>query len=532
MKKQCGLFLFAVMIAVLLRAEVAGAASEKAVSSKASSPKSAVKKTAKKQPNIILCMADDMGWGDVGFNGGKIIQTPSLDAMAKNGMVFSRFYAGAPVCSPTRGSALTGRHPIRFGVRGANNGHMRSYEITLAETLKSAGYRTGHFGKWHLGTLTKTVKESNRGGPNNVAHFAPPWLNGFDVCFSTEAKVPTWDPMLKPNGAKKSWWDPVDPKEASPYGTSYWNEKGKQVTDNLKGCDSRVMMDRVVPFMQQATKDKKPFFAVVWFHAPHLPVVAGPKYTKPYAKYDKHAQHYYGCITALDEQMGRLRKELRTAGVANDTVLFFCSDNGPEGSSAAKAPGSAGHLRGRKRALYEGGIRVPGVVEWPGHVKAGRKTAMPACTSDYFRTVLQLAHCKPIPPRTLDGIDLNFLLNDQPLPPKKAGKKASPDRFQRPRPIAFQYGGAATLIDNRYKLVGSVANIKAGKPVALYDIVVDDKETNDIAKQHPQVVRKMRKLLIDWFASCEKDEKASRPKDWTPPKKKPRRGKKKTDHQG
>ena len=197
---------------------------------------------AAEKPNIILVMCDDLGWGDVGFNGNKIIRTPHLDTMAKNSLRFERFYAAAPVCSPTRGSCITGRHPYRYGVYFANTGHMKTEELTLAELLKKHGYATGHFGKWHLGTLTKTETEANRGGPRGVKNFSPPQVNGFDVCFSTESKVPTWDPMLRPkNNKSKTWWDPA--KDNMPYGTAYWNEKGARVTENLRGDDSRVIMD-------------------------------------------------------------------------------------------------------------------------------------------------------------------------------------------------------------------------------------------------------------------------------------------------
>jgi len=132
------------------------------------------------KPNIVLVMADDMGWGDVGFNGNTVIRTPHLDELAKAGLRFTRFYSGAPVCSPTRGSVVTGRHPFRYGIYFANVGHMKPEEITLAELLGRLGYTTGHFGKWHLGTLTKTVTESNRGGPRGVADYSPPRRLLFD----------------------------------------------------------------------------------------------------------------------------------------------------------------------------------------------------------------------------------------------------------------------------------------------------------------------------------------------------------------
>ena len=318
------------------------------------------------RPNVILVMADDLGWGDLGCYGHPDLKTPHLDALAADGLRFTRFHAAAPVCSPTRASCLTGRHPFRAGIRGANSGHLGVDEVTLQGLLGKAGYRTGHFGKWHLGTLTKTLKESNRGGPRGVAHFAPPWQRGFDVCFSTEAKVPTFDPMKSPKGGK-------------PYGTHYWNQQGERVTDNLEGDDSRVIMDRVLPFVSDCAANDSPFFAVVWFHAPHLPVVASEADRKPYAAFDELTQHYYGCITALDREVGRLRATLDELGVGDNTILWFCSDNGPEGKQG-KAPGSAGNLRGRKRSLFEGGTRVPGLLSWPKQLPQGTVVDTLACT--------------------------------------------------------------------------------------------------------------------------------------------------------
>jgi len=443
---------------------------------------------AAEKPNIILVMCDDLGWGDVGFNGNKIIRTPHLDAMAKNSLRFERFYAAAPVCSPTRGSCITGRHPYRYGVYFANTGHMKTEELTLAELLKKHGYATGHFGKWHLGTLTKTETEANRGGPRGVKNFSPPQVNGFDVCFSTESKVPTWDPMLRPkNNKSKTWWDPA--KDNGPYGTAYWNEKGARVTENLRGDDSRVIMDRAIPFIRAAVKKEQPFFTIVWFHAPHLPVVAGPEYTKLYAKHEKFAQHYYGCITALDEQVGRLRKELRTLGIADNTLVTFCSDNGPEGN--ASAPGSAGHFSGRKRSLLEGGIRVPGLVEWPAKIKPG-KTDIPAVTSDYLPTILEIIGAEQTDKRPLDGISL--------VPLFKGKMK------ERGQLIGFQSAGQVALISDRYKIYGSGGRKKEQKltlpKLKLFDLKKDPSEKNDLAAQHPDLIKKMTATLKQWRKSC------------------------------
>jgi len=402
------------------------------------------------RPNIILAMADDLGWGDAGYQGHPFLRTPNLDAMAAEGLRFNRFYSGAPVCSPTRGSALTGRHPYRYGITFANVGHMPSEEITLAELLKQHGYVTGHFGKWHLGTLTTEIHDSNRGRPGNHKDFSPPWKNGFDVCFSTEAKVPTYNPMKIPGTDR-------------PYGTYYWKSDGTRETQNLEGDDSRIIMDRVIPFIREAVAQKKPFFAVVWFHAPHLPVVAGPEHRAVYENIPGAHPDYHGCITAMDEQIGRLREELRRLGVAENTMLWFCSDNGPEGKSG-KAPGSAGPLRGRKRDLFEGGIRVPGLLVWPARIKEPRVTDVPCCTSDYLPTILEVLGLKPQEhPLPLDGVSLLPLIEGR--------------MTERPRPIGFQSAGQLALIDNRYKIIRRRPN----EPFMLFDLKEDPGEKVDLA---------------------------------------------------
>ncbi|MCD6303588.1 MAG: sulfatase-like hydrolase/transferase, partial [Planctomycetes bacterium] len=428
---------------------------------------------AGQRPNVILCMADDLGWGDTGYNGHPYLKTPTLDEMARTAMRFNRFYSGAPVCSPTRGSCITGRHPYRYGVFFANIGHMRKQEVTIAEVLKEVGYVTGHFGKWHLGTLTKTVIDSNRGGPRGVAHYSPPWENGFDVCFSTEAKVPTYNPMKTPGTDE-------------PYGTHYWSGPEQMVTKNLDGDDSRIIMDRVEPFIRRAVADGKPFLAVVWFHAPHLPVLAGPQYRKLYADRPTGAQNYLGCITAMDAQIGRMRKLLRELGVAENTMLWFCSDNGPEGRRHTPDNGSTGGLRGRKRSLFEGGIRVPGLLEWPAKVRKHRVIDMPCGTEDYFPTVLAALGIEDkATVRPIDGVNLMPLIEGR--------------MTQRPRPLGRQSRGQIALIDNRYKIIQLPSDPKSskrggtgGKPSGsktgwmLFDLVKDPHETKDIASEKPE----------------------------------------------
>ncbi|MCP4607857.1 MAG: sulfatase-like hydrolase/transferase [Planctomycetes bacterium] len=430
------------------------------------------------RPNIILCMADDMGWGDPGFNGNKIIKTGHLDAMAKAGMRFTRFYSGAPVCSPTRGSCLTGRHPYRYGIFFANTGHIRKEEVTLAEALKTQGYTTGHFGKWHLGTL---VPDFSGKGPGRKPeqNFMTPAMSGFDEWFSTEYAVATWNPYDRVlfHGKKKEY----DVRAL------YWHN-GKNITEGLKGDDSKIIMDKAVPFIRKAAKDKKPFLAVIWFHAPHAPVVGGPKYRKMYSQYSEDHQHYYGCITALDEQVGRLRSQLKKLGIADNTMLWFCSDNGPEGKDGQKGRyrGSAGPFRGRKRSLLEGGVRVPGLLEWPARIKAGRTTDIPCSTSDYFPTVLDILGFKMKGrPEPVDGVSLSPLIN---------GKMQ-----KRPMPIGFESGNQLSLTDNRYKIYSS----NKGKTYMLFDLIKDPGETRDLAAEKPQLLKSMKTMLIKWRKSCQ-----------------------------
>jgi arylsulfatase A-like enzyme len=434
------------------------------------------------RPNIILAMADDMGWGDPGFNGNKVIKTPHLDEMAKAGLRFERFYCGAPVCSPTRGSCLTGRHPYRYGIWSANQGHMRKEEITLAEALKTQGYVTGHFGKWHLGTLDPA--HSGKGASRNAQrNYATPGMNGFDEWFSTEFAVRTWDPMKN--------------NTMNPY---YHN--GKIETENTEGCDSRVLMDRAIAFIRKAAGEKTPFLAVIWFHAPHEPVAAGPEFRQMYAGRDEGEQNYYGVITALDVRMGRLRKELRDLGVAENTMLWFASDNGPEGDTGDKGTrrGSAGPLRGRKRSLWEGGIRVPGLLEWPARITPGGATAIPCSTLDYFPTTLDLLGFKMKgQPEPIDGVSLVPLFEGR--------------MRERPVPIPFEtLGGTGSkasrgsprmaLVDNRYKLLTDLDGTEAED--MLFDLIRDPSETTNIAGQQPAIVKSMKVKLVEFRESCKR----------------------------
>lgn len=444
---------------------------------------------AERPPNVILVMADDQGWGDVGYNGHPYLKTPNLDAMSRAGLRFDRFYAGAPVCSPTRGSALTGRHPFRYGIYTANAGHMRDRELTLAEALKNRGYRTGHFGKWHLGTLTRDLRDGRRGGREDTTeHYSPPWECGFDESFSAEVQMPTWNPMAE---------------QAFP--SKYWTGPGEFAAENLEGDDSRVIMDRAIPFIRKAAQEDAPFFAVVWFHAPHEPVRAGPRHRAMYSDFSEGEQHFYGCVTALDEQVGRLRSELRRLGVAGDTMLWYCSDNGPEGRGVGEGNrrGSAGPLRGRKRSLFEGGVRVPGILEWPAKVRPGQSTNVPCSTLDYLPTTAAVTGLEVAQgDEPIDGVDLLPLIEGRMMERPRAigfqtpdgGEKGADGRFGSP-PHA--------LIGNRYKLLSYLAEGREGEDV-LFDLSVDPGERYDVKDKVPDVAARMKAELLAWKESCQR----------------------------
>lgn len=437
------------------------------------------------KPNIILLMADDQGWGDVGYNGNEHIITPHIDKMAKDGVRFNRFYAAAPVCSPTRGSCLTGRHPFRYGIYHANVGKMKASEITIAEAVKDLGYQTGHFGKWHLGTLTNDEIDANRGG-RNPDEYSPPWDNGFDVCFSTESKVPTWDPMITPG---KEAGDIGNQVTGESFGTSYWTSSGNKVSENLEGDDARIIMDRVIPFIHSCVVEKKPFLSVVWFHTPHLPVLTGEDYKKMYAGYNEDIQNFYGSITAMDQQVGRLQNELKKLGIADNTIIFYTSDNGPEGTERlGRTQGSTNGLKGRKRSLYEGGIRVPGIMVWPDQIKHGKEINIPVSTIDYFPTIMDVLTKKNSNQPILDGVSLMPMIRGT--------------MNERPSPIGFQHGNQRAFIDNRYKIYSP----NDGKTYELYDIENDAAEASDISIELPVLKDTLISKLNRWIISCKKSD--------------------------
>ncbi len=462
---------------------------------------------AERLPNIILIMADDLGYGDMSYEGNRLAHTPNLEAMAENGVRLSRFYAASAVCSPTRGSVMTGRHPFRYGIFHANVGALPKREVTLAEILGSHGYQTGFFGKWHLGTLSKTKKDANRGGRAEfLDDYSPPSWHGFQTSFATESKVPTFDPLYAPPKARRTWWDAMNnpKKEGVSYGTAYWDGEGVEAQGGLSGDDSHIIMERAIGFID-AYKDK-PFFAVIWFHTPHLPVVAGREDAGAIDSDNPYTKHYYGSIRAMDRAVGALREYLAEQGIAGNTLIWFTSDNGPEGVHEKPFPGTTSGLRAAKRSLYEGGIRVPAIVEYPAEIKAGGESAVASVTSDILPTILDLLGIDP-PERVLDGVSI--------LPTLRNVK-----RHIRRAPIGFEYADQIAFIGQKYKLIypnsplskektrtlrrarldGQVELPALGE-FELYDLQNDPFETRNIAGKKPYTVKKIYRQMKKWRVS-------------------------------
>ena len=410
-------------------------------------------------PSTVLVMTDDQGWGDTGYNGHPHLKTPNLDKLAREGVRFDRFYAAHFNCSPTRGSVLTGRHPNRYGTFSPG-APIRAQEITIAQVAKSAGYATGHFGKWHLNGVRGPGQPIPKEDPLH------PGRLGFDEWVSASNFIDL-DTRLARNGA----------------------------SEQFEGDSSDSITDEALKFIRRSAKDAKPFLALVWFGSPHSPHRALAKDRETYKHLPEKDQHYYGELTAVDRSVGRLREALRELGAVDEAILWFCSDNG-----GAFGPLSTGHLRGTKGTLWEGGVRVPGLLEWPGRVKSPVTTNVPCSTSDIFPTLLEAMGAKSSDPaRPLDGISLLPLIE---------GKVTA-----REKPIAFwdHRSDHATLIAWPWKLHQKPITGKrrrksddAFPTVLLYDLSKDPKETIDLADQDPERVARMELALTSWQESVKK----------------------------
>ena len=446
-------------------------------------------------PNIVLALADDQGWGEAGYNRHPYLLTPTLDEMAASGLRFDRFYAAAPTCSPTRTSILTGRHPNRSGVFSPNH-TTRPEEITIAQILRSAGYRTGHFGKWHVGA----VKAES---PTNPARMGYEEYLAHDNFFEMH-------PPLSRNGG---------PPEI------------------IQGESSEICVDAALDFVESVQSDgEAPFFITLWFGSPHSPYRASDEDLALYADVpgsDLAAR--FAEITAMDRALGRFRAALKQRGLADNTLLWYTSDNGitVEGiPEEQRRDLYNGGWRGRKGQIYEGGLRVPAIIEWPAKIPQPRSTQVPVVTTDIFTTLLGLLDLShPDPDRPLDGVDITPLILRNEMPQRGSGigfwvydrrAEAGNQRwmpaeltrgttpttrnpgidfvnFQHPVAKTEQFGGRAAWTGKRYKLVRFASNAPE-----LYDLLADPRERRDLASEQPRRVSEMLTAMEEWQRSVER----------------------------
>jgi arylsulfatase A-like enzyme len=395
------------------------------------------------RPDIVLVMADDQGWGQTGYYNHPLLKTPNLDAMAANGLRFDRFYAGGPVCSPTRASLLTGRTHNRTGVY--THGYaLRLEEKTLVQALRNAGYAAGHFGKWHLNGLR------GPGVPVLASDTHHPGRFGFDEWLAVSNFFDR-DPLMSRMGT----------------------------FEEFRGDSSEVIVDEALKFIERMKKAGKPSLTVIWYGSPHSPWIAAEADQKGFEKLDAKGRQHHGELVAMDRSIGALRTGLRKLGIAENTLVWFNSDNG--GLKGVGAD-SVGGLRGHKGQVYEGGLRVPGIVEWPAVIQP-RVTAYPAAVMDIFPTLAELLKLPDsVMLQPCDGISLLPLFKEE--------------TGSRPSPIPFQYASFTVLVDNNDKII--LSRNKSGG-YELYDLLADPGESGNLIEKQPEKAARL-KAQVDALA--------------------------------
>lgn len=426
------------------------------------------------KPNFLLILLDDAGWTDVECFGSRI-QTPNINRLAAQGMRFTDCHSAAPNCSPSRAGLLTGRTPSRIGIYSylpANHVmHLRKEEVTIAELLKEKGYRTGHFGKWHLSRL-----QSDQPGPAD---------QGFDYSLGTD------------NNASPSHHNPQN-----------FIRNGDRV-GVIQGYSCQIVVNETLAWLTQKGRgvsetdgdDPPPFFACVWFHEPHQPIASPPelieKYRQLYPQLTQKEATYHANIENVDKAIGRLLDQLDALELSDNTVIFFTSDNGPLNRFSSQG------LRGQKSHVWEGGHRVPGIWRWPGKFPAGSSCDVPISGIDYLPTVCELAGIAP-PDWKLDG---------QSILPLLTGHVEDFDRrqplywfFYRLNPAIALRSGSWSLIANtndanRPKAHGLLREdmpaIKSSKPTEfqLYNLQTDLRQQNDLSTAKPDVLNTLRESM-------------------------------------
>ena len=422
--------------------------------------------SAQNQPNVVILLADDLGYKDVGCYGGPV-KTPAIDQLAKDGVRFTDFYSGCAVCSPSRATLLTGRHHIRTGVYSwisdeGQNSHLLLRERTIAEILKDRGYSTAHVGKWHLGLPTQ-----NRSKPTPSHH-------GFDYWFTT--------------------WNNASPSHKNPNNFI----RNGQAVGRLEGYSCQLVADEAIDWLENHRHPKAPFFLNLWFHEPHAPIAAPDKIVSSYGKLKDRAAIYSGTIDNTDRAISRVVEKLNQMGVRENTLIIYASDNG------SYRDDRTGNLRGSKGSNWDGGIRVPGIFSWPAVINKNRVLKDPAGLVDVLPTLCGLLNLEVPQDRMIDGSDLSPLL------------KGKPDSFKRHQPMFWHLQKSLPIVamrDGDFSLVANpdyeipatnmfqerwIPRVKDGgyKDFQLFDLSKDPGQTQNIASEYPELLKKLKAKLL------------------------------------
>ncbi len=423
------------------------------------------------KPNVIFILTDDMGWGDLGVYGGKRVKTTNLDRLASEGTRFTQFYVASPICSPSRVAITTGMYPARWRINSylhTREGNKKSQQVdwldlkapTLARAFKQSGYATGHFGKWHMG------------GGRDVDDAPLPSAYGFDEHFVNS--------------------EGMGPRIPGFGGTGPEMVEGKPM---MRHKFTEFFVDKTIDFMRRHKGG--PFFVNLWpmdVHDPHKP--SAEEEEKFSEVTPAGLRRFYGVLDEYDHQMGRLLAAIKEMGLEKDTIVVFTSDNGPNPSFQRLR---SGQLRGQKWSLYEGGIREPFIIRWPGKIPAGLvndSTVM--ATIDMFPTLCALTGVPPPGNAAFDGVDQSAVLLGKPAVRTKPifWEYGRTDYYLKPTAIDDQSPNVA-IRDGNWKLLINAD----GSNGQLYDLAADPKETHDLSAAKPDVAERLTSQALTWRKS-------------------------------